>query len=87
MQGDRGPVMLRVADPFEMVRFRIRTGDGKVTQLTERNPRSRMVFLGYQYTAVRQPLDALGPARVRGARGIVGRARGLAGAGLTAARW
>ncbi|AHG93466.1 TonB-dependent receptor (plasmid) [Gemmatirosa kalamazoonensis] len=55
IQGDRGAVLLRVADPFEMVRFRIKTSDGKVLQLTERNPQSRVVFLGYQYNFGRPP--------------------------------
>jgi outer membrane receptor protein involved in Fe transport len=55
VQGDRGAVLLRVADPFEMMRFRIRTGDGKVLQLTERNPQSRVAFVGYQYNFGRPP--------------------------------
>jgi outer membrane receptor protein involved in Fe transport len=55
IQGERGAVLLRVADPFEMVRFRIKTSDGKVLQLTERNPQSRVVFLGYQYNFGRPP--------------------------------
>lgn len=55
IQGDKGAVLLRVADPFEQLRFRIRTGDSKVTQLTERNPQSRMVFLAYQYNFGRPP--------------------------------
>ena len=55
IQGDQGAVMLRVADPFEMMRFRIHTGDGKVMQFTQRNPESRMIFLGYQYNFGRPP--------------------------------
>ena len=55
VQGDRGAVLLRVADPFEMVRFKVQTGDSKVTQLTQRNPESRMVFVGYQYNFGRPP--------------------------------
>ena len=55
IQGDKGAVMLRIADPFEMVRFRISTGDGKIKQLTERNPQSRMVFIAYQYNFGRPP--------------------------------
>jgi ferric enterobactin receptor len=55
IQGDNGAVMLRIADPFEMVRFKISTGDGKVRQLTARNPESRMVFVGYQYNFGRPP--------------------------------
>jgi len=55
IQGDQGAVLLRVADPFELVRFKISTGDGKVHQLTQRNPESRMVFVGYQYNFGRAP--------------------------------
>jgi ferric enterobactin receptor len=55
IQGDQGAVLLRVVDPFEMMRFRVRTGDGAVLQVTERDPRSRMVFLGYQYNFGRPP--------------------------------
>jgi len=55
IQGDKGALLLRVADPFETMRFRIRTGDGKVLQFTQRDPESRMVFLGYQYTFGRPP--------------------------------
>lgn len=55
IQGDRGALMLRVADPFEMIKFRIRTGDGTVVQLTERNPESRTVFVSYQYNFGRPP--------------------------------
>jgi hypothetical protein len=55
IQGDRGTMILRVVDPFEMMKFRVRTGDGTVMQLTERNPQSRMVFLAYQYNFGRPP--------------------------------
>ena len=55
IQGDQGAVLLRVVDPFELMRFRVRTGDGTVMQVTERDPRSRMVFLGYQYNFGRPP--------------------------------
>ena len=55
IQGDQGAVLLRVVDPFEMMKFRVRTGDEKVMQLTERDPRSRVVFLGYQYNFGRPP--------------------------------
>jgi outer membrane receptor protein involved in Fe transport len=55
IQGDQGALLFRVADPFELVRFKIVTGDGKVRQLTQRNPESRMVFFGYQYNFGRPP--------------------------------
>lgn len=55
IQGDRGAVTVRLADPFEMQTFRIKTGDEKVMQITQRNPASRMVFVGYQYNFGRPP--------------------------------
>jgi outer membrane receptor protein involved in Fe transport len=55
IQGDKAALLLRVADPFELLSFRIKTSDGKVEQLTERNPESRMVFVGYQYSLGRPP--------------------------------
>jgi outer membrane receptor protein involved in Fe transport len=55
VQGDKGAIMVRVSDPFEMMQFRIRTGDEKVMQLTARNPESRMFFVGYQYNFGRPP--------------------------------
>jgi outer membrane receptor protein involved in Fe transport len=55
LQGDRAALLVRVADPFELVKFRIQTSDGTVSQLTERNPESRVVFVGYQYSFGRPP--------------------------------
>jgi hypothetical protein len=55
IQGDKGALMLRIVDPFEMVRFHVEAGDGKVVQLTDRDPTSRVVFLGYQYNFGRPP--------------------------------
>lgn len=55
VQGDNGAVTVRVADPFAMMTFRIRTGDEKVMQITQRSPESRLVFVGYQYTFGRPP--------------------------------
>jgi outer membrane receptor protein involved in Fe transport len=55
IQGDKGALMLRVVDPFEMVRFHVEAGDDKVVQLTDRNPTSRVVFFGYQYNFGRPP--------------------------------
>ena len=55
IQGDRGAVTLRVSDPFEMLRFHVQAGDAKVVQVTERNPESRMVFVGYSFTYGRPP--------------------------------
>jgi outer membrane receptor protein involved in Fe transport len=55
IQGDKGAVLVRINDPFEMLRFHVQAGDEKVLQITERNPESRMVFIGYQYTFGRPP--------------------------------
>ena len=55
IQGDKAAILLRVVDPFELTKFRIKTGDDKVMQLTQRNPQTRMVFVGYQYTFGRPP--------------------------------
>jgi ferric enterobactin receptor len=55
LQGDRGAVTVRIADPFEMQTFKVRAGDEKVMQITQRNPESRMVFIGYQYNFGRPP--------------------------------
>ncbi len=55
IQNDKGALLFRVADPFSTMRFQIRTGDGKVVQLTRRNPQLRAVFFGYQYTFGRPP--------------------------------
>ncbi len=55
VQGDKGALMLRIVDPFEMVRFHVKAGDAKVLQLTDRDPTSRVVFLGYQYNFGRPP--------------------------------
>jgi outer membrane receptor protein involved in Fe transport len=55
IQGDRGALLLRIVDPFEMMKFRVRAGDEKVVQVTERDPQSRVMFLGYQYNFGRPP--------------------------------
>jgi len=55
VQGDKGAVTVRVIDPFAMQTFRVKTGDDKVMQITQRSPESRMVFVGYQYTFGRPP--------------------------------
>ena len=55
LNGDKSSIMLRVNDPFATMRFRIQTGDGEVVQLTQRNPGTRMAFLGYQYNFGRPP--------------------------------
>ncbi len=55
VQADKGTLLLRVSDPFEMVRFHVKTGDENLLQITERNPESRWIFLGYQYNFGRPP--------------------------------
>jgi outer membrane receptor protein involved in Fe transport len=55
LNGDKSSLMLRVNDPFATLRFRIRAGDDRVIQLTERNPGTRMVFVGFQHNFGRPP--------------------------------
>jgi len=55
LNGDKSSIVLRVNDPFATLRFRVRAGDDKVIQLTERNPGTRMVFLAYQRSFGRPP--------------------------------
>jgi ferric enterobactin receptor len=55
IQGDKAALTLRVGDPFEMIRFHIRATNDNVTQLTDRNPQSRTVFVGYQFNFGRPP--------------------------------
>ena len=60
IDGDKSSVTLRVSDPFNTMKFRIRAGDDNVVQLTERRFGARTVFLTYQYAygqapRVRQP--------------------------------
>jgi ferric enterobactin receptor len=53
--GERMTVSLRVSDPFNTQRFRIRAGDDNIIQLTERAFTSRAVHLGVQYNFGRPP--------------------------------
>ena len=55
VNGDKAAIVFRVNDPFATMRFRIRAGDDKVINLTQRNPQLRMAFLGYQYNFGRPP--------------------------------
>ena len=41
MYGDRMTLTLRVSDPFNQQRFRVRAGDDNIIQLTERSFTSR----------------------------------------------
>jgi outer membrane receptor protein involved in Fe transport len=47
--GDRASVTVRVSDPFNQQRFRVRAGDDNVIQLTERSMTSRAVHVSFQY--------------------------------------
>ena len=55
LDGDKASVTLRVSDPFNTGAFRVRAGDDKVMQITERNFGMRMAWLGFQYNYGRAP--------------------------------
>ncbi|MES1259180.1 MAG: outer membrane beta-barrel protein, partial [Gemmatimonadota bacterium] len=55
IQDDKGVLMLRISDPFRLMKFHIQTGDDNLMQITERTPNMRAVFLGYQYNFGRPP--------------------------------
>jgi outer membrane receptor protein involved in Fe transport len=55
LKGDNASVTLRVNDPFKTGLFRIRAGDEKVIQITERRFGSRMVWLAFQFNHGRPP--------------------------------
>jgi ferric enterobactin receptor len=55
LYGERMNVTLRVSDPFNTQRFRIRAGDDNLIQLTERTFTSRAVHLSVQYNFGRPP--------------------------------
>ena len=55
LNGDAASVTLRVNDPFGTGVFRVRAGDDKVMQVTERNFGARTVFLNFQYNYGRPP--------------------------------
>jgi ferric enterobactin receptor len=52
---DRMTLSLRLSDPFNTQRFRIRAGDDNIIQLTERSFTSRAVHFGVQYNFGRPP--------------------------------
>jgi len=53
--GDRASVSLRVADPFDQMRFRFETEDANTEQVSQRNFNQRAVFLSFNYTFGRPP--------------------------------
>ena len=55
MYNDRMALSLRLTDPFDTQRFRIRAGDDNIIQLTERSFTSRAVHFGVQYNFGRPP--------------------------------
>jgi hypothetical protein len=52
---DASTVSLRIQDPFNTMKFKVRAGDDKTVQLTERSFDSRSVYLTYQYNFGRPP--------------------------------
>ena len=54
-EGDKASITLRVNDPFGTGVFRVRAGDDKVIQLTERGMGARTAFLAFQYNYGRAP--------------------------------
>jgi outer membrane receptor protein involved in Fe transport len=52
---DRANVTLRVNDPFATQKFRVKAGDDKVLQITERNFGARMAWLAFNYSYGRPP--------------------------------
>ncbi|WP_420129486.1 TonB-dependent receptor domain-containing protein [Longimicrobium sp.] len=55
LYGEKMSVTVRVSDPFNTQRFRIRAGDDNLIQLTERTFTSRAVHLSMQYNFGRPP--------------------------------
>jgi outer membrane receptor protein involved in Fe transport len=55
LDGDNSSITLRINDPFNTGQFRVRVGDDKVIQLTERSFGARTVFLAFQYNYGRPP--------------------------------
>jgi hypothetical protein len=55
LYGEKMNVTVRVSDPFNTQRFRIRAGDDNLIQLTERTFTSRAVHLSVQYNFGRPP--------------------------------
>ena len=53
--GEASSVTLRVVDPFDTQRFRVKAGDQSLTQVTRRQFGIRAVFLSYQYNFGRPP--------------------------------
>ncbi len=52
---DASTVSLRIQDPFNTMKFKVRVGDEKTIQFTQRSFDSRSVYLTYQYNFGRPP--------------------------------
>jgi outer membrane receptor protein involved in Fe transport len=55
IDGDKSSVSIRVADPFNTMRFRIKAGDENLTQITERRFGVRATYITYQYNFGQAP--------------------------------
>ena len=55
LDGDNSSITVRINDPFNTGQFRVRVGDDKVIQLTERSFGARTVFVAFQYNYGRPP--------------------------------
>ncbi|HEX2190635.1 MAG TPA: TonB-dependent receptor [Longimicrobiaceae bacterium] len=55
LRGDKASIGLRVMDPFNTMRFNLRTSDGRFFQETERSFGARAVFLTFNYNFGRPP--------------------------------
>lgn len=55
LRGDRSSLTLRVMDPFNTMRFYIRTDDERFVQVSDREFGARAVFLGFNYNFGRPP--------------------------------
>ena len=55
LYGEKASVSLRVADPFDMMGFRVEAGDDNLTQITERQFDARAVHLTFQYNFGQAP--------------------------------
>ena len=55
LYGEKASLTLRVSDPFDTQRFRVRAGDDNVIQFTERQFNARAVHLTFQYNFGRPP--------------------------------
>lgn len=67
LDGDKASVSVRFADPFNTMGFRVRAGDGNITQTTARKFGQRATFFTFQYNfgqapKIRPPREDAAPA-------------------------